>query len=184
MFSHSPVPGRPARSSPTVRPSCPVQHQDPIRVAIPFLLLQGPAFLFIPVVSRLLHRVAASWLLTSGFVLIAIGCLLFTQLDVTDPGLGAFLTPALLIGIGFALTVSSVTAVALNSVPQHLAGMASATTNMLRDLGFSLSVPWSSARSPSAMPGRRSRPTCPPQICRPARRQRLTRSPRPEAPSP
>ncbi|MGW1085037.1 MFS transporter [Streptomyces sp. NPDC002596] len=116
----------------------PVQHQDPIRVAILFLLLQGPAFLLIPVVSRLLHRVAASWLLTSGFVLMAIGCLLFTRLDVTDPGLGAFVAPALLVGIGFALTVSSVTAVALNSVPLNLAGMASATTNMLRDLGFAL----------------------------------------------
>ncbi|MBQ0826517.1 MFS transporter [Streptomyces tagetis] len=116
----------------------PVQHQDPLRVAIPFLLLQGPAFLLIPVVSRLLHRVAASVLLTSGFVLMAIGCLLCTRLDVTDPGLGAFMAPALLIGIGFALTVSSVTAVALNSVPPQLAGMASATTNMLRDLGFVL----------------------------------------------
>lgn len=116
----------------------PVQHQDPIRVAMPFLLLQGPAFLLIPIVSRLLHRVAASWLLTSGFVLMAIGCLLCTRLDVTDPGLGAFVAPALLIGIGFALTVSSVTAVALNSVPLKLAGMASATTNMLRDLGFAL----------------------------------------------
>ncbi|MFD5474944.1 MFS transporter [Streptomyces sp. NPDC127105] len=116
----------------------PVQHQDPIRVGILFLLLQGPAFVLIPVVSRLLHRVAASWLLTSGFALMAVGCLLFTRLDVTDPGLGAFVAPALLIGIGFALTVSSVTAVALNSVPLHLAGMASATTNMLRDLGFAL----------------------------------------------
>ncbi|GGV40443.1 MFS transporter [Streptomyces griseoflavus] len=116
----------------------PVQHQDPIRVAIPFLLLQGPAFLLIPVVSRLLHRVAATWLLTSGFVLMAIGCLLFARMDVTDTGLGAFVAPSLLIGIGFALTVSSVTAVALNSVPRHLAGMASATTNMLRDLGFAL----------------------------------------------
>ncbi|WP_431995880.1 MFS transporter [Streptomyces griseoflavus] len=116
----------------------PVQHQDPIRVAIPFLLLQGPAFLLIPVVSRLLHRVAATWLLTSGFVLLAIGCLLFARMDVTDTGLGAFVAPSLLIGIGFALTVSSVTAVALNSVPRHLAGMASATTNMLRDLGFAL----------------------------------------------
>jgi MFS family permease len=116
----------------------PVQHQDPIRVAIPFLLLQGPAFLLIPVVSRLLHRVAASWLLTSGFALMAVGCLLCTRLDVTDTGLGRFVAPALLIGIGFALTISSVTAVALNSVPGHLAGMASATTNMLRDLGFAL----------------------------------------------
>ncbi|MFE4214261.1 MFS transporter [Streptomyces sp. NPDC056844] len=116
----------------------PVQHQDPMRVAILFLLLQGPAFVLIPVVSRLLHRVAATWLLTTGFALMAIGCLLFTRLDVTDPGLGPFVAPALLIGIGFALTISSVTAVALNSVPPNLAGMASATTNMLRDLGFAL----------------------------------------------
>ncbi|MFD7875821.1 MFS transporter, partial [Streptomyces sp. NPDC059766] len=116
----------------------PVQHQDPMRVGILFLLLQGPAFVLIPLVSRLLHRVAASWLLTSGFLLLAAGCLLFTRLDVTDPGLGAFVAPALLIGVGFALTVSSVTTVALNSVPPNLAGMASATTNMLRDLGFAL----------------------------------------------
>ncbi|MEV7976864.1 MFS transporter [Streptomyces sp. NPDC086519] len=116
----------------------PVQHQDPMRVGILFLLLQGPAFVLIPLVSRLLHQVAPAWLLTSGFVLMAAGCLLFTRLDVNDPGLGAFIAPALLIGIGFALSISSVTAVALNSVPPNLAGMASATTNMLRDLGFVL----------------------------------------------
>ncbi|TXS43677.1 MFS transporter [Streptomyces sp. OR43] len=116
----------------------PIQHQDPLRVAVPFLLLQGPAFVLIPVVSRLLHRVAPTWLLTSGFLLMAAGCLLCTRLDVTDLDLSAFVVPDLLIGIGFALCVSSVTAVALDSVPPHLAGMASATTNMLRDLGFAL----------------------------------------------
>ncbi|MFB7549926.1 MFS transporter [Streptomyces sp. NPDC056154] len=116
----------------------PVQHQDPLRVAVPFLLLQGPAFVLIPVVSRLLHRVAPTWLLTSGFVLMSVGCLLCTRLDVTDPDLSAFVVPDLLIGVGFALCVSSVTAVALDSVPPQLAGMASATTNMLRDLGFAL----------------------------------------------
>ncbi|MFD7715511.1 MFS transporter [Streptomyces sp. NPDC059814] len=116
----------------------PVQHQDPLRVAIPFLLLQGPAFVLIPVVSRLLHRVAPTWLLTSGFALMSIGCLLSTRLDVTDLDLTAFVVPHLMIGVGFALCVSSVTAVALDSVPPQLAGMASATTNMLRDLGFAL----------------------------------------------
>ncbi|MFD3496467.1 MFS transporter, partial [Streptomyces sp. NPDC058690] len=116
----------------------PVQHQDPLRVAVPFPLLQGPAFVLIPVVSRLLHRAAPTWLLTSGFVLMAVGCLLCTRLDVTDPDLTALVVPALLIGVGFALCVSSVTAVALDSVPPRLAGMASATTNMLRDLGFAL----------------------------------------------
>ncbi|WP_369199271.1 MFS transporter [Streptomyces sp. PU-14G] len=116
----------------------PVQHQDPIRVALPFLLLQGPAFLLIPVVSRLLHRVAPSWLLSSRFALMAVGCLLCARLDVTDPQIGAFVAPALLIGVGFALIISSVTTVALGSVPPHLAGMTSAATNMLRDLGFAL----------------------------------------------
>ncbi|MFI8306280.1 MFS transporter [Streptomyces sp. NPDC085927] len=116
----------------------PVQHQDPLRVAVPFLLLQGPAFVLIPVVSRLLHRVAPNWLLTTGFLLMAVGSFLCTRLDVTDRSLTPFVLPTLLIGIGFALGVSSITAVALNSVPGRLAGMASATTNMLRDLGFAL----------------------------------------------
>jgi MFS family permease len=116
----------------------PVQHQSPLRVALPFLLLQGPAFVLVPVISRLLHRFAPTWLLTSGFALMAAGCLWCARLDVTDLGLGAFVLPALAIGVGFALTVSSLTAVALDSVPPRLAGMASATTNMLRDLGFAL----------------------------------------------
>ncbi|MEF9907084.1 MFS transporter [Streptomyces sp. P9-A2] len=116
----------------------PVQHQDPLRVAVPFLLLQGPAFVLIPVVSRLLHKVAPNWLLTTGFLLMAVGSFLCTRLDVTDTSLTPFVLPTLLIGIGFALGVSSITAVALNSVPGPLAGMASATTNMLRDLGFAL----------------------------------------------
>ena len=161
----------------------PVRHQDPIRVALPFLLLQGPAFLLVPVVSRLLHRGAVSWLLTSEFVLMAVGCLLCARLDVTDLRLGAFVAPALLIGGGFALTVSSVTAVALDSVPRHLAGMASATTNVLRDLGFALgpvvvgAVALGNAGSAFAtgLAGR---------TCRPARRRRHGRSPSPRGPSP
>ncbi|WAL68450.1 MFS transporter [Amycolatopsis cynarae] len=116
----------------------PVQHQAPLRVAVPFLFLQGPAFVLIPVVSRLLGRVSPVWLLGAGLVLMAAGCFLATGLDVADSGLGGVIGPAALIGIGFALTVSSMTAVSLNTVPLHLAGMASATTNMLRDLGFAL----------------------------------------------
>ena len=60
------------------------------------------------------------------------------RLDVTDLSLTPFVLPMLLVGIGFALTLSPMTAIALNTVPRHLAGMASATTNLLRDLGFAL----------------------------------------------
>ena len=46
--------------------------------------------------------------------------------------------PLSLVGIGFALTVSSITATAVNTVPIHLAGMASGVTSLLRDFGFTL----------------------------------------------
>jgi hypothetical protein len=44
----------------------PIQHQSTMRTAIPFLLLQGPAFVLIPVVSRLLERINPRWLLARG----------------------------------------------------------------------------------------------------------------------
>ena len=115
-----------------------VQHQAPARVGIPLLLIQAPAFVLIPVISRLLARVNARWLLSVGFALMAVGAWLASRLDVTNSSLVPMVVPALLIGVGFALSISSFTAVAINTVPLHLAGMASATTNLLRDLGFAL----------------------------------------------
>jgi MFS family permease len=115
-----------------------VQHQAPARVGIPLLLIQAPAFVLIPVISRLLARVNARWLLSVGFALMAVGAWLASRLDVTNSSLVPMAAPALLIGVGFALSISSFTAVAINTVPLHLAGMASATTNLLRDLGFAL----------------------------------------------
>ncbi len=152
-----------------------VQHQPPARVGIPLLLIQAPAFLLIPVVSRLLTRVSARWLLTTGFFLMAACAGLASRLDVLDMALGPMVAPALLIGVGFALSVSSFTAVAINTVPLHMAGMASATTNLLRDLGFALGRS-SSARSPSAPPANGSVLPSPPPTCRPTRRGRRSRS--------
>lgn len=116
----------------------PVQHQNPLNIGLLFILLQGPTFVLVPLISRLLTRVAGRWLLTAGFLLMAVGALLASGLDVTDTGMTPFIIPALLLGVGFALTLSPMTAIALNTVPLHLAGMASATTNLLRDLGFAL----------------------------------------------
>lgn len=117
----------------------PVQHQNPINIGLLFLLLQGPAFVLIPVISWLMTRVADRWVLTGGLGLMALGGLLgATTLDAADHSMGQFLLPALLTGFGFAFTLSPMTALAINTVPRELAGMASATTNLLRDLGFAL----------------------------------------------
>ena len=46
---------------------------------------------------------------------------------------GAILPPLAVVGIGFGFSVSSVTAVAVNTVRIQFAGMASATTSLLRE---------------------------------------------------
>ena len=114
------------------------------KVGVLFVFIQGPAFAFIPVVGWLIHHVAPRWVLTAGFALMAVsGFWLSTFALGTPEAFGgtpwtAFIPPLLLLGIGFALTVGSVTAVAINTVPPQHIGMASATTNLLRDLGFAL----------------------------------------------
>ena len=116
----------------------PVQHQDGLYIGLLFLLLQGPAFVLIPVIHRLQERIAARWLLTVGFLAMGAGAFLASQNDVANRDVSAFVLPSLLVGIGFALTLSPMTAIAVTSVPRHQTGMASATTNLLRDLGFAL----------------------------------------------
>jgi EmrB/QacA subfamily drug resistance transporter len=116
----------------------PVQHQNPLYTGLLFLLLQGPAFAMIPLISRLQNRFAARGLLTAGFLTIAAGGLLASNNDVTNRSVTGFILPSLLVGIGFALTLSPMTSSAVNSVPRHLTGTASAATNLLRDLGFAL----------------------------------------------
>ncbi|UKA60736.1 MFS transporter [Arthrobacter sp. FW306-2-2C-D06B] len=114
------------------------------KVGVLFVFIQGPAFAFIPVVGWLIHHVAPRWVLTAGFAFMAVsGFWLSTFALGTPETFGgtpwtAFIPPLLLLGIGFALTVGSVTAVAINTVPAGQIGMASATTNLLRDLGFAL----------------------------------------------
>jgi len=53
-------------------------------------------------------------------------------------GLGPVIVPYALIGVGFAFAVSALTAVLVDTVPNHLEGMASAAANTLRDFGFTL----------------------------------------------
>ncbi len=68
----------------------------------------------------------------------AVGDFLAANLPVTDTALPSLIVPLGLVGVGFSFCVSSITATAVNTVPVPLAGMASATTSLLRDFGFTL----------------------------------------------
>ncbi|MEV5750590.1 MFS transporter [Actinoallomurus sp. NPDC052308] len=116
----------------------PIQHQSPMRSSVAFLLLNGLALVMLPITSRLLDRLAGRWILTIGLALMAAGDFTAATLPVSDRALTSLILPLGLVGVGFALTVSSITATAVNTVPIHYAGMASAATSLLRDFGFTL----------------------------------------------
>jgi MFS family permease len=125
-----------------------VAHIGAVWIGLLFLVIQVPAMLLVPLVAKLIHSVSPQWVLTAGFAFIAGAAFWSSTFDAHDfldahgaPDNGQwvrFIAPMVLNGIGFALTVGSITAVAINSVPIRLAGMASATTNLLRDFGFAL----------------------------------------------
>ncbi|HEY1177992.1 MAG TPA: MFS transporter [Phytomonospora sp.] len=115
-----------------------IQHQSALKIGVLFLFIQAPAFVLVPVVSHVIRNFSPRWVLTVGFALIAVSGIWCSTFDVHDLSWTRFIAPMLALGVGFALTVGSITAVAINTVPLRLAGMASATTNLLRDFGFAL----------------------------------------------
>ncbi len=116
-----------------------VQGFTPLRTSIAFVLLNGIALVLMPVTSRVLERYDPKWALGGGLLLICAGDFWAASLSPdASLSMAVMVAPLALVGIGFALAISTVTAVAVDAVPNHLAGMASGTTNMLRDFGFTL----------------------------------------------
>ncbi|MBO0842357.1 MAG: MFS transporter [Nocardioides sp.] len=116
----------------------PVNHQGPIILAMPFVILQIVPICLGPWLGRLLHHVSPRTLLVIGLVLMAAGELWYAALGVDQFGLGAIAGPVLLIGVGFIFMFSSVTAAAVNSVPSEMLGMASGATSLVRETGQTL----------------------------------------------
>jgi MFS family permease len=115
-----------------------IQGFSPLKSATAFVLLQGFALVLMPVTAKVIQSYNPRWALGAGFLLIGAGDLWISTRSVADLSLGVIIAPLVLIGVGFAFALSGVTAVAVNTVPNHLAGMASGTTSQLRDFGFTL----------------------------------------------
>jgi MFS family permease len=115
-----------------------IQGFTPLRTSVAFVLINGMCLVQMPVTSRLLERYNPKWTLGAGAALIGIGDLWMSTISAATTALPSIVAPLVLIGIGFGFAVSAVTAVAVNTVPNHLAGMASGSTSLLRDFGFTL----------------------------------------------
>jgi MFS family permease len=115
-----------------------VQGFSPLQASIGFVALQGFALFLQPVISWAMPRVNPRWLLGGGFLLQAIGAAWAATVSIDHHSVWAIIPPLCVVGIGFGFAVASVTAVAVNTVRIQFAGMASATTSLLRDFGFAL----------------------------------------------
>jgi MFS family permease len=115
-----------------------IQGFTPLKASIAYMFFGGIGLVQLPLTSKLLERYHPRWVLFSGLLLTGAGALWFAAVPPSDRSLGPIIAPLIFVGVGFALSVSAVTAAAVNSMPNHLAGMASGTTNMFRDLGFAL----------------------------------------------
>lgn len=115
-----------------------VMHLSALRAGLPFVILQLIPLLLAPVLSKMLTRVDARWLLTGGLVPMAVGQFWIAALPVTTTSLAAFIGPVLLLGVGFICVVSSLTSAAVNAVPLHMTGMASGATSLVREFGQAL----------------------------------------------
>jgi MFS family permease len=115
-----------------------IQEFTPLETAVAFVLLQGFTLVLMPVTARAIHSYNPRWALGGGFLLIAVGDFWIATQSATDRSLWPIVAPLVLVGVGFAFALSGVTAVAVNTVPNHLAGMAAGTTSQLRDFGFTL----------------------------------------------
>src|SRR3954454_9316577 len=115
-----------------------IQGFTPLKSSIAFVLLQGFALVLMPLTAKVIHEYNPRWALGAGFLLIAVGDLWIATVSASTLSLAPIIAPLALIGIGFAFALSGVTAVAVNTVPGHYAGMASGTTSQLRDFGFTL----------------------------------------------
>lgn len=114
-----------------------VQQLDTLQAAWRLFVVTAASIVVGGPVSRLMHRVPARTLITAGLLVVSGALLSMTTLDADTSFLSIAWRLALL-GIGMGGILTPMTATAVASVPQHLAGMAAAGNNAFRQIGGAL----------------------------------------------
>jgi MFS family permease len=115
-----------------------IQEYSPLKTSIGFFCLNIMGVVLFPVSTRVIQRFTPGWVLATGMAMIGVGDLVLAAIPATNLSIAAVAVPLLVVGAGFKLAVTSITVVAVNSVPTSKAGMASGATSMLRDGGLTL----------------------------------------------
>jgi hypothetical protein len=117
-----------------------VQGYPAVAAGARFVPLTGALIVTAPVAGRITGRIGSSRLpMSLGLLVSGGGLLLLTRIGRTT-GYAGFWWNFAIIGVGFGLTISPMTAAVMGSVPLARAGMASAVNNTSRQVGGVLGV--------------------------------------------
>lgn len=116
----------------------PIAHAEPLMIALPFVLVQLVPLAIAKWLPSLVHKVSPRILLAAGLLVLAIGQAWFALLPDRVTELAPLAGPILLLGVGFIVMFTSLTAAAINSVEHRYIGMASGATSLVRETGQTL----------------------------------------------
>ncbi|MYX47539.1 MFS transporter, partial [Streptomyces sp. SID89] len=114
-----------------------VQHLSTMQAALRLVLVSGTSLVAGLPVGRLMHRISPRVLITSGLVLVAAALFAMTGVDA-HTSYAALAWRLVLLGLGMGAVLTPMTASAVSAVPFHLAGMAAAGNNAIRQVGAAL----------------------------------------------
>ncbi len=110
-----------------------------LQAGLYFLPFSGLVFVSAAVAGRLSDKVPARWLITPGFLLVAVGLLLMRGTDPTG-GWTQFIPGFVVAGIGTGLINVPLASTAVGVVEQSRAGMASGMNSTFRQIGIATGV--------------------------------------------
>lgn len=117
-----------------------IQGQNSLHAGLTTLILNIGSFLLWPLFARALHGVSPRLLMCGGLLLMAIGQFWFSQVPLSNTSLWGLTGPLILMGIAFNVVVATMSGATLAAVPASQLGVASGTTNLVRDFGQAMGV--------------------------------------------
>lgn len=115
-------------------------HFTALQSALAFLPLTIVNFVIAMLLPKISRYFQNNWILFIGEIVLFIGEFWLVIVDVDRGYIHALLLPMILLGIGQGLVLSPVTSAGVYQAPQHLAGIASALTNTMHQIGGPLGL--------------------------------------------
>lgn len=116
-----------------------IQGFSPLVASIAFVVFNGVSTIIqLPIAAHLIEKYNPKWVLGAGLLLIAVGDFWMATISIDHHSVAVLVLPLIIAGAGVAFALTAVTAVVVNTVPNHLAGMAAGWASLLRDFGFTL----------------------------------------------